>query len=196
LQYPWIGVATGGTQTAQGGTAGHPGIVRVVSGSNAGQGWSWMTGFSAFMLQGGEETEAVWKMVTAASSLVRTGFFDNSVTAQPTDGCWLEISGTTASGYCRAGGAASQTGTSYQITQGSWYRSYVEMSKPTGGTATFTLYDTAGSSLWSSIVTAQMPTAVANLTGHGFAAFNASALATSVVDLDYLRLTLNGSQAR
>lgn len=194
--YPWFGSAvSSGTQSSTPSAANHPGISRISSSTTTNSGWSIATNLAALLLVGGEETECVFSVITTASTTVRIGFLDANSSAQPTDGCWLEVAGTTASGYCKNNAGPTQTGTTYTITQGTWYRGTIAVNAA-ASSVVFALFTADGSQVWTGTVAANIPTTTGRETGHGVIATNSGTTALALIDVDYLSLSFGQPLAR
>jgi hypothetical protein len=187
---PWVLAAVNsGVLDRQIGLADHPGIISLESSATANSGYAVETYDNAFLLAGGEFTEAVFKSVNQTNVVVRIGFMDSFTNTAVQDGAYINIAGTTLNGMTRNAAAASTTGTSYTIVDETWYRARVVLNDD-ATLVTFFLFDGAtGALLWSDTLDTNIPTAAARETGHGVTAYYTPASGTRVlVWLDYLNL--------
>jgi hypothetical protein len=187
---PWVLAAVNsGVLDRQIGLADHPGIISLESSATANSGYSVQTDPTAFLLAGGEMTEAVFKSVNQTNVVVRVGFMDSFTNTAVQDGAYINIAGTTLNGMTRNAAAASTTLTSYTIVDETWYRARVILNDD-ATLVTFYLFDGAtGALLWSDTLDTNIPTAAGRETGHGVTAYYTPASGARVlIWLDYLNL--------
>ena len=177
----------------------HPGVVQYRATANANSGYNTATNAASMLLGGGEKFIAIAKILATATTVntVLVGFYDTATITAPTDGCWIEVVDTTATGYCKNNDGPTATATTYTITLGAWYVYEVSLNS-TASMATFTIRSTqAGAALWTSTVAANIPTGAGRLVGAGVLATNSQSSGTiNLLDLDYIHLSIDRTLAR
>lgn len=177
--------------------ANHPGIWQITSAAGANSGSSFgLVGNSAVLIGGGEVADCVARFPTTAALVARMGFYDeNTLTANPTDGAWMNISGTTLTGKTASNGSVSTTASSYTMVANTWYRLLVTINA--GATiVTFALYDSSGALLWSDTLAVNIPTAVGRETGFGISAIKTTVTGAIICDVDWLAYSSSSAQVR
>ena len=111
---------------------------------------------------------------SASNLRVRFGLGVTATTADGTNQIALEINGRTFQGRCKNGGSASTTASTYTMASSTWYTVGMTVASG-GGSVTFFILDGAtGASLFSGVVTTNIPSvsarpvfAIANDSGGG-----------------------------
>jgi len=193
---PWTGIArTSGTVSIPAAEAGHPGIIQFISTTVANTGYIYMLGSSAtvvmqnILLAGGERTEFVFRTVNISANLsVRMGFQDRCTETLPTDGAYLNISGTSLNGTTVTNGIFNSTAVNYSISANTWYRGIITISAG-AAQANFYLYDMSYTLLWSGTL-GNVPNVAGRATGHGVVALMTAAEspAAGLLDMDFMYL--------
>jgi len=183
-----------GTGTDQTGSALHPGVMRLSSSTSANSGYFTRSSRTALLIAGGEETHLIFRPQSLANSLIRFGFLDISDQTDPVDGAYIEmqqvggvdgyIIGRTSNNSSR-----SSTGTGYTLTTNTWYRLKVSVNAD-ASRVDYTLYDEAGSQLWTDYLTTNIPTSAGRETGCGVIATNSGTTAVALIDLDFMKLDI------
>ena len=188
---PWVGTAKGGgTCVVAPAEGNHPGIVTFKGGTTANDGYYFATDFTSQILHGAERTTFIFRPEDVSSSAyARMGWFDVSgATSTIVDGvvCYYAGSGV-FKGRCIAGGSYTDTGTSYTLSAGVYYRCTIIVNS--GVTRVdFYLYSCSDSSLlWSDYLTTNIPT---SYTGHGIHAYHSGTSSTSVLIVDYMDIRI------
>ena len=119
--------------------------------------------------------------------MVRFGFHNTQTSTAPTNGIYFEISGTTASGVCSDNSSKTSTGTTYTITQDTWYRGQLIVGQDKS-TVSFTIYNDSGTSLWTSSVTTNLPGSTRTM--HSGVIATNSGTSINILDLDYMAMSL------
>jgi len=197
---PFLGAAiSSGTASAQSGNAIHPGVVRLSDSTTANGGYRIMTDIAAFLISGNESAGFVFRhQAGRPTSSYRLGFQDSTaIQTNPTDGCYFLVNSTGASfnntltGICRSNNAQTKTATTFDLTPNTWYRGNLEINSQ-ATMINFSLYNDAGSLLWSDVVNSNIPTASGRETGFGVIAGETTTdAAAAIVDLDYMVLIIN-----
>ena len=192
-------LASGTVNTYRAAVANHPGILMIRShATNANSGGVLYTAVNAtaFLLAGYEVTELVFKTEYTSNLLMRFGFQDSGTTSAPTDGAYIDVSGTTLQGICVAATSATATGSTYTISASTWYRAKIVVNS-NATRVDFYLYSAAGAELWTNNVTATIPTAAGQETGHGVVAYNTNpGSQREILDVDYLGYYYNVALTR
>lgn len=190
---PWV-VANIGTPTYAVGTAtaDHPGVMQVTSQASANTGATILMPVTQIIPAGGEMSEFVFQVGITTGAIDFLGFFIANSYTQPTTGAWINIAGTTLSGVC-GGGSITSTGSTYTITQATWYRATI-----TNNTAntlwTFRLYTCSNKTLvWTDTVSSNLPAA---LLSHGIVTANSGGSAVLCGVLDYMNVQVNRALSR
>ena len=152
---PLVGsvVQLGSCEIAPTPEAKHPGVVRILGGSNANGGYRFSTDLAALRIAGGETFEVIFKVQQAQGLIARFGFHQTTTHGAGTWGAWLDVTPQDSThvlirGQTRSDTDALITGTSYTLDLQVWYRARLEISAD-AMRVDFTLYDEAGSILWS-----------------------------------------------
>lgn len=192
-----LGAATSsGTCAVVASDANHPGVVYLRDSTTANGNYRFMSEISAFRLAGGEkalftfQTRGVRSTATA-----RMGWQDATAITAPTDGVWFEVvnNGTisTLVGRAKNNAGPSTTASAYTMALNTWYTGVIELNAA-GTLVTFSLFDDAGTSLWTDTVAANIPTASGRETGFGVLAGESTTdAAADIIHLDYLRMEIN-----
>lgn len=165
----------------------HPGIWRIASAAGANSGNSVGTfGVSSFLIGGGEVGEFVIRWPTTTNVTSRAGWYDeNTLTANPTDGVWIDLSGTTLTGKTANNGSVSTTASSFTITANTWYFARIVVNE--GATlVTFYLYSAAGVLQWSDTLSTNIPTAAGRETDFRTSAIKTTATGANIEDIDWM----------
>lgn len=163
----------------------HPGVVRISRpGSGTDAGAVVGTSISAMTITGGEKFEAIFQIPSSVSDeTIRAGFHDCSTAADAVDGVYIEIPGTlVAVGKTAAASVRSTTGTSLTLSTATWYRARIEVNGD-ASQVDFYIYSDSGTLLWHDSLTTNIPTGAV---GVRTIATSASAVASSLLDLDYM----------
>ncbi|QJE94224.1 hypothetical protein [Luteolibacter luteus] len=194
-------IVSSGTVSTASGAADHPGVLILRDSTTIGGGYAFQTNSAPFLLAGGESFEVVFLCPTAATTVTaRLGFQDIFTAADPTDGMWIHLvgdgTGVTASGKTRSNSSETTTGTTYTLTASAWYRAKAELNSG-GTTATFTIYDSSGTQVWTSTCTSNIPTGSGRHTGLGLLSTESTTTAlTDILYLDWYRMTITRILAR
>ena len=178
-------------------TANHPGVVKFRSAAgNADSGFRLIIDGSALLLSGGEYCSVIFNVPSVTNNTIRLGFIDTATVADVTDGCYMEIPGsTTLSGKTASNGSRNTTLTNYTISTGTWYRAVIYLNA--GATlVTFELYNDSGTLLWSDTLSSTIPTASGRETGCGIIGTNSTTSATDIVHVDALLYTQDRTLVR
>lgn len=167
--------------------ANHPGIIKFYS--TAGNAANRYSIIGSNWILGGEIVEIIIRPLIATSNLY-LGLMD--ATLPITNGIWIDINGTTLTGKTKSGASTSTTSSSYTISANSWYRLRVKLNS-SGNQADFYVYDMAGSLLWSSSLTTNIP--IGSL-GLGFFHAVYTAGASDIVDVDWISYSNSSVQTR
>lgn len=196
-----LGLAvSSGTATAMAGTKDHPGIIVFRDSTTANGAYRVGTETTSLLLSGGEKAVFIFQSVGARSTArIRMGFDDSTnISTQPTDGAWLEIDPGTQviRGACKNNAGPTYTGTTYTLTINTWYRGEVELNE-NATAATFRVFNGAGTELWSSTVSANIPNVTGRECGFGAVAGETTTdAAANILILDYMSLSVSRTLVR
>jgi len=159
-------------------------------------GYRFVTFGDCILIAGAEHSEFCFKTPANLTNVrVRLGYQDLFTNAAPTDGVFIDVSGTTLEGKTYSNTNTSTTGTDYTIVVDTWYRAKIAVN----GDATeviFILYSAAGTQLWSDTLAANIPTAAGRQTGHGVVAWTEAAAVQDLIYLDMMIAIRAGSITR
>jgi hypothetical protein len=182
----WTGAAiSSATLTGEVGSAAHPGISAMTSSTSANSGYRYLTATDAILIGGGEVFESELSIYTTTNTTIRVGFLDTTTSADPTDGAWINIAGTTLSGKTANNTSISTTGTTYTVSTDTWYRVKVVVNSA-ASRVDFFAYTAAGAELWTNNLTTNIPTAAGRETGSGTIATNSGTSTVDVIQWDFL----------
>jgi hypothetical protein len=202
---PWNGgvIASGGLGYATpSGSKNHPGMITMVSSTSANSGaWINITQqVNYLLLAGTEETSIIFRPQTLAGTTIRLGLQDRVTASDITDGAYIEMAqvggvdgvivGKTANNSTR-----SSTGTSYTLVTNTWYRLHILVNQD-ATRVDFYLYSEAGALLWTDNLTTNIPTAAGRETGCGVVAFNSGTTALTLIEVDYINLSIERTLTR
>jgi|GEM_PF-2840037 len=179
------GVINSGNQTQIDGTVPHPGVVQVGNNSNANGGVYWQVGGFSFLIGGGEAFVIVFQVDAATDVVAHLGFQDSFTAAEPTDGVYLNIDGTTLDGMTADNGTRSTTTSSYTISTGTWYTGRVTVNSD-ASSVSYSLNDDTGTLLWSDTLATNIPTTAGRTTGAGATAYKTTAADADFISYDYV----------
>ena len=178
--------------------ANHPGVIAFRDAATTANSGFRMTALSdSIIIGGGELAVSVFNLRSARSTqTVRFGILETSDNTAPTKGVWLEMvgngTGVVITGKTVNGGSITSSGTTYTAAVSTWYSARIELTS--ASSATFTVYNASGTSLWTDTIATTVPTGT---TGFGIIAHDSSAdAATVMLDLDYIRFEINRTLTR
>ena len=187
-----IATQSSGTVATTSGAIDHPGIIRITSSATTDSGGRLLLGTTSILINGGEETEFIFRALTVSDLIVRLGFGDVNTNAAPVDGIWLNIANNVLSGKTAIDSTTSITVTSYNISANIWYRGKIVVNMD-GTRVDFYLYDSPMTQvLWTDNLTKNLPTGTTQTTGHGVWAIDHAnpGTATAIFDIDWLALRI------
>jgi hypothetical protein len=193
----WIGAVYASGSIGATGEDNHPGIITLYDSTTAGGGYYIYTSTVGIDLTGYESSEFVFQIEQTANTNCRFGFMDDFLDASSTDGLHFAMLGTsTLRAYACNNTTCTEADTTYTITTNTWYTGTIETNSD-ATEATFTLYNEAGSSLWSETITSNVPTGVSRQVGHGVSCFETTTgAAAPLMSLDYMNLYFNRAFTR
>lgn len=153
-------IASGTVGSSIAGTLNHVGIKSISTSTTASSGYSIALAQNAMLLSGGEVFTIIFAPIAKTGNVteIKTGFIDQITASDPVDGLYLNITQNSSTTFNVVGlwrnnsVTLNTTSTTYQLTNGTWYKARVKMNSATSGT--FTIYNEAGTSLWTSTITA------------------------------------------
>ena len=167
--------------------ADHPGVYQFTStGGNVG-GSVGLGAAGQILIAGQEQAEFVFYMDTVSNIYTRMGFLDAISVSAPTDGVWIDINAATVAGKTANNTTTSTTSSTYTASATTWYRATIVINSA-ASSVTFTLYDAAGSSLWTDTLTTNIPTGAGRFVGFEFQSWKTTAGAGTLAELDYIKL--------
>ena len=190
---PWgtitVPSPTGGAKSGTAGTSEHPG--QIIFTSRAGTANSGFTIIlptkTSLVIAGGETTDFIFKVIAHADTVNQFGFHDTQSVGGISEGIYLELSDTNLSGVASQAGVKNFTQDSYTVTTQTWYRGRIEVNAD-ASEAFFTLFNEAGTVLWSSNLTTFIPTSP---TGHGIISYSKGTTARNLMIWDYMSFSIN-----
>lgn len=190
---------TGGAATSGDGDANHPGVEILWSGSTTPSGCSISTNIESLLLAGGEVFHAVFK-INQLSSVIYLGFCDAFIytSGTVTDGAYMKLNGSHASGNTSSNSIASATSAStYTLLADTWYHARIEIATiDSVVTALFSLMNESGTLLWTDSLNTNVPTGAGRRVGAGVYAITSYATNLQIARLDYLGLHINRDLVR
>lgn len=186
---PWLsGAIASGTNADVAAVANHPGIISFLASASANSGYYMMWGYNtALLITGGEYAEFIVNFQTLTNTTAYFGFHDSLSSTAPTDGCWINVSGTTLDGKCKNNAGPSSTGSTYTITTDVWYRMSVTVNSDASSVQFKVVTCSNGATVFDQAVTGNIPTATGRECGHGFVLTNNTASGTPTIAwMDYM----------
>lgn len=182
----WFAQAiSGGNITGAASNTNQPGVIGLQNGvTTANSGWQFRAG--SFYISGYEEAEFIFNPALLTATLTYLGLHNSLSAAVPTKGCWFDLNAATLSGKT-AGSATTTTGTTYTMSQGTWYHAKLVVNSA-GTACAFYLYTLNGTLVWSDTcaVTANMPAITDGLYSSVVTYNTASQAQTIITYLDYM----------
>jgi hypothetical protein len=195
---PWHKqTVSGGVTSMYKGFANRPGIITTSSSATANSGEViWVAMFSGILLAGEEYFAMDFRPEDIVNVTGRFGFHDTLTTAAVVDGVYIHMdTAGLVTGVTSDNGTSSTTGTSFQLTAGSFYRAEIELDAG-ATTATFTIKDDAGlTTFWTDALTTNIPTAPGRELGVG-SIWTATGGARPIVSHDYIFATTGRTLVR
>jgi hypothetical protein len=171
-------------------TSARLGVGTLVSSGSANGGAKCGTNVSALLLSGNEQAVIDVAPQTLTNSTARFGFCDTADHNDCVDGVYIECAATgVCTGKTANNSTRSSTGTTYTIVTTNWYRAVVTLG--TGATsATFKLYNSAGTLVWSDSLATNIPVAAGRLVGVMAVATESGTGSLVMYNLDYIGFTV------
>ena len=183
-----LAIGSGGVLTSLNGDTNHPGVMGLYSGTSYGGGRSIYVKNNSLRLSGGEFSEIVFRPDVLTDTTAYMGFHSSTSAVAPTDGCYLNIAGTTLTGRNRLASAETVTGTSYTMTATTWYRARIEVNAACTR-VDYTLYLCSdGRVLWTNYIEDNFPTATIGYAINMWSTVSSSVLTMSI---DYVSIIIN-----
>jgi hypothetical protein len=197
---PFLGTAVASGTVAVGTSgefdANHPGVIRIASSTTTNSGFHIGSAVASLLLGGAEEAVFIWRPSVFTNTTTRAGFHDANSSTAPVDGCWIEVDTSgVASGKTSNNSTSSTTGTTLQLTTGTWYRFRITLNA-NATSVTFEITNDAGSVLWTDTLSANIPTASGRETGLSFISTNSGTTATGLSSLDFMSYLCRRTLAR
>jgi len=127
---------------------------------------------------------------------IRFGLLDQIDHTTPTKGAWLEIVGNgtnlVITGKTVNGGAISSTDTTYTAGINTWYSVRIHLTS--ASSVAFTVYNAAGSILWTNALSTAVPTTAVGFSIIGYD--SSSDVATILLEIDYYSFEINRALIR
>ena len=179
-------------------TVNNPGVIRFRdAATTANSGFRIQTLTDAFVVGGGEIMSAIFSIPNARTTqTIRFGLSDQIDHTTPTKGAWLEIVGNgtnlVITGKTVNGGAISSTDTTYTAGINTWYSVRIHLTS--ASSVAFTVYNAAGSILWTNALSTAVPTTAV---GFGIIGYDSSSdIATILLEIDYYSFEINRALIR
>lgn len=196
MALPWLASAINSATISSGGGgfASHPTTGYCISSISANSGiyLHLATGSDCILIAGTETTSLIFQIPNLTNTKLRFGFHDANTSADPVDGCYIQISnvgGTdgTLDGRTSNNSARSTTPSSYVISGSTWYVIKVKVN-PDASQVDFYLYDEDGTLLWTDSLSTNIPTA--RNTDHGVTVTNSGTTALLIFAIDFINLAI------
>jgi hypothetical protein len=133
---------------------------------------------------------------------MRFGFQDVFTIADPTDGCYLNVSNNwnqtslILNGICVNNNAKTRTLTNYTLLNNTWYEGTVYIHN-ISNMVRFYLYNDVGTLLWSDNVSTNIPNLTSRVTSHALVVWrNGNSTARTQGTFDYMSVGINRTVAR
>lgn len=189
---PFIGVGSlgGGFTTPDSGkvAGNHPGVLKLRSSATPNSGCefrAYTSGNEHVLIGGNEWFEMIFDIVTLTNSVFRFGYVDaQSITADPFDGVYFEVSSGTLKGKTANNQTVSTTATTYTPSTGVWYRARLGVNED-ASLVSYYLYDENGAGLWSDTLSTNIPTATGRECGVTIRVGSTNSAITDLIHLDY-----------
>lgn len=177
--------------------ANTPGIIYFLDSTTANGGYRAMTGTTAFLIAGGEYARFIFSEITTKTTAqYRLGFQDSTSVTVPTDGCYFSGRNNLVNGTCRSNNAETST-SEFAIVDSVYYDMHMFINSA-ANSVNFTIYNsTSGVALFSELVTTNIPTDAARVTGFGIIATESTTnAAANLIAIDFASLTINRTLTR
>ncbi len=188
-----IAVIASGTWVQTTGTANHPGVVVIRSSTTANSGATATVVATSLLLAGGEQFDVVFQTAASFSNLTyRFGFLDTTSSSDAGDGAYFQLSGSGAL-VAKTSNNSTRTTSSTIVTlsTSTWYHARVRLNASATSVA-FEIFNDSGTSLGSTSITTNIPTASGRETGAGFVATLNDTTVTDLALLDYMSVGFPG----
>jgi len=189
------GAIGGGDQAQIAESVSRPGVVQIGNNSNANGGVYWQVGSETFLIAGGEAFTLVFRVDASTDVVGHFGFQDAFTAAEPVDGVYINLDGTTLDGMTASNSTRSTTSSSYTISEDTWYTARVTVNAG-GTTASFSLTNSVGTLLWSDTLDTNLPTGAGRNTGAGATAYKTLAADADFLSYDYVEASSPTLSAR
>jgi hypothetical protein len=173
--------------------ASHPGIVSLLDSTTANGGYRIGSAANALLLAGGEKIVCTFQPKTIRTTAQGwIGFNDQSTNVQPVDGAGLYwvgngTTGVTISGRNSSNSVQSITPSTYTLANNTWATIVIELNAA-ATLVTYSLYNDAGTLLWTDTLATNIPTATGRETGVGIQANESTVdAAAALMWVDYFR---------
>lgn len=157
-----IGTGASFTTAAVAGALGanHPGVVQWRSGTTANSGVQCSTLLTAFRLGGGEQWDVYFRTAPVLTTVTfRSGALDSITSAAPVDGVYFQMAlNGDIIGVARNNSVQSATPTIATLAASTWYHGRITLNAA-GTSATFAVYNEAGTLLGTQSLATNIPTA-------------------------------------
>lgn len=176
--------------------ADHPGIWRFRSAAAANTGYLITTTSLPIYIQGGESMECIIRMQQVSNRGVRFGLhsIEDTLTADPLNGIFFQLSGIILSGVTINNGSKSTVVLSgVALGSGTWYRLVLSVNQD-ASIVTFRGYTMAGALVYNNTLSADMP--AGKTLAPYIAAISTVITAKDVMDVDYFSMWSNNQQVR
>jgi len=169
--------------------ANHPGVVVLRSSTSANSGYQ-VRGQTAGLRLGGGEYAIFIINLDVSNCTVYLGFHDTQDQTDPTDGVYVKITesgGNPTAVAWTANNSVRSSSSSYTMAIDTWYRVMVPLSTD-ASTATYTIYNEAGTVLWTTTIATNIPTAEGrNVTPSLVATeLNTDVTASNILHVDFM----------
>lgn len=168
------------------------GVLRLRSSTTANGGYYIASSPAMFLPVVGMRISGGFYFNNFSTTTFRFGIHSSTTSAAPADGIYFQYSASgVIDGRVTRASSTTVTTTSYTASLSTWYR--LTFTVTSSNQVTFTIYNYAGTQLWSDSVTATLPS---NATAFCCIATESSTTATDILHVDYLLLEYTGGVIR
>lgn len=178
--------------------ANHPGIMVISSSASVDSGYALFSlATSGLLIAGGEHYEEIFSISSVTNTVHYIGLIDAVTATAPVDGVFVSVAATTGvmTGYASNNSTTTATGTTYTLSLSTWYRIVVDIASD-ASSATFSLYNSSGTLLWSDTVASNIPVTAGRETGIGSLHYVTSGGVQEIAKIDWCWFNINRTLTR
>jgi hypothetical protein len=197
----FYGVALTGTSGTVAGTPEHIGITRIRGTTTTNTGYQWRTDSAITYLGSNMCALAIIRPYMFNATVQRTltffGFHDlTTAVNNPTDGCYFCINNSQLDVRCRSNNVMTVSNKGYYgMKLNTWYSLEV-CTTAAAATAEFKVFNDAGTLLWNSTISGNIPNVAAREVGVGIISTMNGTIQNYLIDVDYLAFARKDTMVR